>query len=219
MFLIIALLLMRAGSAQAAILYLEDFDPNPSNWVTRDGEMTVSHDPGNFMVGSFGASFLPQSDAFRIASGNFIGDYTSGTMDHPLTQISFDLVAVNVLPSDLFIRIIGGANTFTYQFSPISMSATYVVNLAWSFGWSGLSESAFNAALASVDALEIQIGRSGSLAQNYYLDNVQTLNTDIGGGGGGDTVIPEPTTVSMFVFALGFLFGMRRFANHGSSRA
>lgn len=213
-FMFMALLMIGPDWARGAILYLEDFAIDESGWVERDsGEMTVSHNAGGGgrLQGSFGTSFLPMSDAFRIATGsNFLGDYTTGTIDHPLTQISFDLVAVNTLPADLFIRIIDGANTFTYQFNPINMTDTYVVNLAWSFGWNGLSEAAFNAALMSVDAVEIQLARSGSGAQTYYLDNVQTLNNDIGGG---ESVIPEPTTVSMFILAMGFFVGIRRFVN------
>jgi len=212
------MLSMGSVSTFGAMLYLEDFDPDESGWVDRDaGEMSVSHDAGNdWMVGTFGASFLPQSDAFRIITGsNFLGDYVTPG----LTQIRFDLYAVNVLPSDVLIRIIDGANTFTYQFNPVNLATwdTFTVNLAWSFGWSGLSEAAFNSALTSVDALEIQIARSGSGAQSYYLDNVETLNTDIGGGGG-DTVIPEPATMSMFILALGFFTGIRRFVIHGSGR-
>jgi hypothetical protein len=136
----------------------------PRGWVDRDaGEMTVSHDAGKFLDGGSFRSppFLPQSDAFRIASGpNFIGDYVTPG----LTQIRFDLsTAVNVLPSDLFIRIIRRVQhclpTNSIR-STMNSWDTYTVNLAWSFGWNGLSEAAFNAALTSVDALEIQIARS-----------------------------------------------------------
>jgi hypothetical protein len=193
-----------AGGVYSAELYLEEFPNDAAGWTTRDGEMTVSHDNVNdWLVGSYAASFLPQSDAFTINTGaNFIGDYTSGTTNHPLTQIRFDLYAVNVLPGDLFIRLIDGANTFSYQFTPMQAAGigfeTFTVNLAWSFGWSGLSESAFNTALTSVDAIEIQLSRSGIGVQSYYLDNVETLNSDIGGSG----VIPEPSTISLMVSAL-----------------
>ena len=197
------------------MLYLEDFDPDESGWVDRDsGEMTVNHDAGNdWMVGSYGASILPQNDAFRIDSGaNFLGDFVTPG----ITQIRFQFYAVNVLPSDLLIRIIDGANTFTYQFSPLTGAfmnwETFTVNLAWSYGWNGLSEMAFNAALTSVDAVEIQVTRTGNGAQSYYLDNVETLNADLGGGG--DSVIPEPTTVSIFIIALAFFIGIRRFVIH-----
>jgi hypothetical protein len=212
-----------AGTASGAILYLEDFDPDAGGWVGRDGTMTFAHDPGMYLSGSFGASFFPQTDAFRIASGaNFLGDYPGAAPD-PLTQISFDLVAVNVLPSDLFIRIIDGANVFSYQFSPVNLSDTYVVNLVWSFGWSGISEAAFNAALSSVDAVEIQVTSSGFAAQTYYLDNVQTLDTDLGGdpGGGGGSAVPEPATITLLLMAFAMLTQRRRLLGHraGTPRA
>lgn len=209
---VLALWLVAVVPARTAQLYLEEFPTDAAGWTTRDGEMTVTHDNANdWLVGSFAASFLPQSDAFRIATGtNFLGSYTSGSTNHPLTQISFGLNAFNVLPGDLFIRLTDGTNTFSYQFA-VSGSTnawqTYTANLTWSFGWSGLSELAFNSALTSVAAIEIQLSRSGNLAQNYYLDNVQTLNTDIGGGPG---VIPEPSTVSLMISSLAVLAMDRR---------
>ena len=208
--IILALVMVAwAGPASGAVMYLEEFNVNAAGWGDRDaGEMSVSYDGTNDrMVGSFASSFLPMSDAFRITSGlNFMGNYVTPG----LTQISFDLTAANVLPSDLFIRIFSGVDLFTYQFNPVNLSDTYVVNLDWSAGWNGLNEAAFNAALTSVTALEIQIARNGSGAQSYYLDNVQTLDTDLGGGGG-SSAVPEPTMVSMFVLAVAVFSGLRRY--------
>jgi len=214
-FATMSLVLLTAHVACAAIVYVEDFEPDANGWGDRDaGEMGVSHDAGNdWMVGAFGTSFLPMTDAFRISSGaNFVGDYT--TYGNGLTQISFELQSVNFVPSDLFIRIIDGANTFSYQFNPLGVGSfdTYTVNLDWSFGWVGLSEAAFNTALTSVDALEIQITRNGSSAQSYYLDNVTTYDTDIGDPGG-PMSIPEPKTFSLFVLAALAFAGFYRRSN------
>lgn len=193
--------------ASGAMLYLEDFDPDANGWGDRDaGEMSVTHDGGNdWMVGSFASSFLPMTDAFRISTGtDFLGDYVTPG----LSQISFQLYAVNVLPSDLFIRIIDGANTFSYQFTPANLTTwdTYTVNLDWSFGWVGPGSSAFSNALLSVDALEIQITRSGSGAQTYYLDNVQTYtNLNVVTG-----TIPEPGTINLFLVAGAVITFIRR---------
>jgi hypothetical protein len=202
----LAALLHVSCPAPAAILYTEDFNPDANGWGGRDAIMNVTHDAGNFwMQGVFTSQFfpVPQTDAFVIDSGtDFLGNYVTPG----ITQISFDLVAMNFLPSDLFIRLIDGSKVFSYQFSPVNMSATYVVNLAWSFGWTGTSESDFNTALTSVDALEIQLTRNGMGEQIFRLDNVQTLNTDIGGGGGGgDSVVPEPGTLSLFALALAYV--------------
>ena len=197
--LLLGLIAAPVERAPAAILFLEEFDAGANGWGDRDpGEMTVTHDAGNeWMSGSFGASFLPQSDAFRIASGtDFLGDYVTPG----LTQISFDLFAVNVLPSDLFIRIINGTDIFSYQFNPINAGSweTYTVDLTWSFGWVGVSEAAFNAARASVDAIEIQITRNTSVAQTYLLDNVQTLDTIIIDPGG-PSAVPEPGALGLMM--------------------
>lgn len=188
-----------AASSFAAILHLEDFSAGPNGWGDRDpGEMTVTHDLGNgWMVGSFGASILPQTDAFRISSGlNFLGDYVTPG----LTKISFDLYAVNVLPSDLFIRIIDGSNIFSFQFNPLVVGGweTFTVDLAWSYGWIGPSEAAFDAALASVDAIEVQITRNTAVAQSFRFDNFQTLDTDFIDPGG-PSAIPEPGVLSLLM--------------------
>jgi len=202
----VVLVLSISRGVMAAILHLEDFSSDVG--VTdRDAIMTVGHDGANdWMSGSFAfqAFPTPQVDAFVINSAPFVGDYVTPG----LTQISFQMFAVNILPSDLFIRIIDGANIFSYQFNPIAGMfnnwETFTVNLAWSFGWSGLSESAFNTALTSVDQIEIQLTRNTGVAQEYRLDNIQTLDTDLGGGdpGGGPSAVPEPNTISMLIFIL-----------------
>ncbi len=194
----------------AAALYLEDFETD-IGVVNRDGIMTVTHDAGNeWMVGSFPLQGfpIPQSDAFVIDSAQFTGSYAG------LTQIRFQMYAVNVLPSDLFIRIIDGANVFSYQFNPIAGMfnnwQTFTVDLAWSFGWSGPSELDFNTALTSVDQIEIQLSRNTGVLQEYHLDNLETLNTDLGGGGGGPSAVPEPSTISMLLFVVMLGLIMRR---------
>jgi hypothetical protein len=201
--------------ARGAILALEEFDAGLNGWTDRDAaEMAVSHDAGNeWAVGTFGSQFFPtfESDAFRIASGtDFIGDYVTPG----LTQIRFDLYLVNVLPSDLTFRLIDGANVFSYQFASVNnlMSwQTFTVDLAWAFGWSSSAgESAFNTALASIDAIEIQITRNTIAAQAYYFDNFETLDTPLDYGGGGDSAVPEPTSISLIAATLAVIWFGRR---------
>ena len=206
-------LMMFGLNATAAILHLEEF--NSDVGVSgRDGVMTVGYDGGNdWMTGSFpvqGFAF-PQTDAFVVDSAEFTGDYSG----NGLTQISFQMYAVNVLPSDLFIRIIDGANVFAYQFSPIAGMLNnweeFTVDLAWSFGWSGLSEAAFNSALTSVDQIEIQLSRNASSFQEYRLDRMQTLDTLLDpGGGGGPSAVPEPNTISLLLFMVVVGVSLRR---------
>ena len=196
-------------NAPAAILHLEEFAAD-IGVASREGIMSVVHDGGNdWMTGSFSAQgfAFPQTDALVINDGNFTGSYAG------LTQIRFQMFAVNVLPSDLFIRIIDGANVFSYQFNPIAGMfnswETFTVDLAWSYGWSGVSEAAFNTALTSVDQIEIQLSRNGSGAQVFRLDNVETLDTLLSGGGG-PSAVPEPNTMSLIFLIAAFLVSIRR---------
>lgn len=195
-----------AASARAAVVYVEDFSTGANGWGDRDpGEMSVSYASSvgspaySAMQGAFASQAfpIPQTDAFRIDSGgNFVGNYTA--IGNGLTQLSFDLYAEDVLPSDLFIRLISGADVFSYQFSLAGVSVdswhTYSVNLAWSYGWNGIGQSAFNAALSSIDALEIELTRSGTGAQLYYLTNFKTFDDDLPPdvGPGAGNAIPEP---------------------------
>lgn len=198
-----------AASLHAAVVFVEDFSSGANGWGDRDpGEMAVSHESSvgapaySAMQGSFAAQGfpVPQTDAFRIDSGgNFVGDYNA--IGNGLTQLSFDLYAEDILPSDLFIRLISGSDVFTYQFSLAGLSVdswrTFNVNLAWSYGWNGIGQAAFNSALSSVSALEIELTRSGSAAQLYYLSNISSYDNQLppdheGGGGGGGDAVPEP---------------------------
>jgi len=204
-------LLMFGLNATAAILHLEEFNSDVGV-ASRDGIMTVGYDGGNdWVTGSFplqGFS-IPQTDALVVNSAEFTGSYAG------LTKISFQMYAVNVLPSDLFIRIIDGANVFSYQFNPIAGMLnnwqTFTVDLAWSYGWGGPSEAAFNTALTSVDQVEIQLSRNTTAFQEFRLDNMQTLDTPLdGGGGGGPSAVPEPNTISLLLFVIIVGVALRR---------
>ncbi len=202
-------LFMFGVTATAAVLHLEQFNSDVGV-SSRDGSMTVGYDGGNdWMTGSFPPQgfAIPQADAFVVNSAEFTGSYAG------LTKISFQMYAVNVLPSDLFIRIIDGVNVFSYQFNPIAGMfnnwQTFTVDLAWSFGWGGPSEAAFNAALTSVDQVEIQLSRNTAIAQEFRLDNVQTLDTPLDNGGG-PSAVPEPNTISLLLFVIIVGVALRR---------
>lgn len=209
-----------ARTSFGAIVTTETFDAD-IGVTDRDGFMTVGYDGGNdWMTGTFAfqAFATPQVDAFVVTDGNFTGNYTGAG----ITQIRFQMYAVNVLPSDLFIRIVDGANVFSYQFNPItSMNmnwGTFTVDLAWSYGWSGPSEFDFNNALLSVDQIEIQVARNTGVAQEYRFDNLQTLDTEIGGGGG-PSAVPEPNTITILTaFAVMGLVLRRQFITRRQER-
>lgn len=203
-----------AWTARAAVVYVEDFSSGANGWGDRDpGEMTVTHESSvgspaySAMQGSFSAQGfpIPQTDAFRIdGGGNFVGNYNA--IGNGLTQISFDLYAEDILPSDLFIRLISGGDVFSFQFNLSGVSVdswrTYTVNLDWSYGWNGLSQAAFNSALSSVSALEIELTRNSSGSQLYYLTNLQTLDGDLPPNPTPSDAVPEPGEGLLY---LGFL--------------
>lgn len=216
---LVALALM-VPSTRGAVMIVEDFSGGANGWGTRDSELSVSHDGGNFwMVGSFASQFFPfpETDAFMINSGtDFLDNYTSGTPDHPLTQIRFNLFAEDVLPSDLFIRLVNGSDVFSYQFSLASMLldtwTPFSINLDWTAGWSGPSQSALNTALGAggVDQVEIQLTRNGSGFQSFYLDNVAITNTPLNNGGGGNQAVPEPNQILLLMLGGVLIYSLRR---------
>lgn len=222
--LIITLMaLALARATQGAVVYTETFFDGANGWGDRDsGEMGVTHQasvgsPASAaMRGSFGASSFPMDDAFRISSGaNFVGDYTS--YGDGLTQLRFDLFANNVVPSDLWVRLISDTyGVFEYQVTLGSFGTgswtTFSLNLDWTYGWQGSSSSDFNLALTSVNALEIQLTRNGNAAQQFYLDNVQTLDNPLSGF----TSVPEPGTGLLFAGAL-IAVSLRRRLKPGSN--
>lgn len=212
---ILPLLVLLPLAGRAAIITTEDFDAGAAGWGSRDDLLSVSaNDTDERLEGSFAGQFFPvdQTDAFQLSSGDdFLGSYAG------ITQISFDFFAVNILPSDMFIRLIDDeANVFTYQLTPTTPAGqwqSFTVDLAWSFGWEGDSESAFNTALGDIDFIEIELTRNGMGAQTFYLDSFETLDTPLDGGGGegdGESVIPEPQTLSLLVAAAIMVVRFRR---------
>lgn len=193
-----------------AVVALEDFDDGLNGWTTRDAaEMAISWDNVNlWAVGQYGSQVFPslEDDAFRFdtVGGNFTGDYSD------LTQIRFNLNPVNVLPSSLWLRIIDGSDVYEHQIplaGGVNSFHTYTVDLTWSAGWGLGNEQDFLDALTSVDAVEVQVVRSGTGAQSYYLDNFETLDTDLGGGGdpgGPGGAVPEPNTLTLLGMMVAF---------------
>jgi hypothetical protein len=201
--------LFAAVPVGAAIVIVEDFEGGANGWTDRDaGEMTVTHQASvgapasGAMQGVFAGQVfaVPQTDAFIINSGtDFLGGYAG------ITGFTFDLFALNVLPSDATLRLISGANTFFYTLNLAAMGVGvwtgFEVSLTYSSGWVG-GAAAFNAALSSVDQVEVQLTRSGLAAQTYYLDNFATTDQDFGdGGGGGGSAVPEPDSLTLILFA------------------
>ncbi len=208
-FTLLGIGVMMSFSAGAAILNHEDFSTDPGGtYNDRDGFLTVAYDGLNEYITAdfaFDPFNSPQTDAIVVTDSNYTGSYSG------ITQITFDLYAVSVLPSDLFIRFVDGASTMAYQISSLGGMlgswATFTIDLVYSASW-GVNQATFDNILASVDQVEIQLTRSGGSAQEFRLDNLQTLDTAIGGGG--PSAIPEPTTMSFIAVVVASLVALRR---------
>lgn len=209
-------LLLAATRLQAAVLFTEDFEGGANGWSGAGGGMTVTHQGGvgspasGAMQGVFAAQGMfpiPETDSFVIDSGtNFLGNYAG------LTGFTFDLFAETVLPSDLAVRIWSGANVFFYAQTLDLMSpgawTTFTVPLTYSAGWQDGGEVAFLSALDDVTRVEVQLTRSGSGEQYFYLDNFGTVNTGFNNGGG--SAVPEPSVGIVMLYFGAILISLRK---------
>ncbi len=188
-------------------------------WYSRDGEMTVSHNasggnPGGAMQGSFASQFfpIPQTDAFRLDNNinttpaqaeGFLGDYRYIGLDPSRVTWVFDFMAEHVLPSDLVFRFSDGANTFFYPFNIATVGSwnRVYVPLNYTSGWVGGNAALFDNARKNVTSIEIQVTRSGTGFQSYYVDNLEVR----------DFSIPEPDTLAFLAFGAVTMFARRWF--------
>lgn len=216
----LALLLGAAISARAASLSIETFGSSGSGWVDRDpDEMTVSYNAGiGNIAGSLQGSFASQgspsfeSDAFRATAassgGAFSGDFY--TAYPTFSSISFDFMADDILPSTLIFRIGNGVNTFLYNVNPqLNALATWTtvnVSLAYSGSWIGGSPAQFASVFNNVTFMDVQVGRNGTGAQDFYLDNFTLFGDEQAGGG----AVPEPNSIGLLLVGVGAVFRMLR---------
>ena len=229
---ILAVWTIPGGTAIAALIELEDFSAGNAGWGDRDvDEMTVSWNNsfGNAagsMQGTFGAQGAPspETDAFRLTTGPFVGDLTDSGNLTP-TAFIFDFYSANILPSDLIIRIGDGVNTFfrglTSLLPAVTTWGSITASLSYA-GWFGGSQVAFESALGNITFIELQITRNGEDEQTYYFDNFSYHANDANdpdpGNGGGPSVIPEPAAMQLMVFVGALLLSLRRFRSSLSLR-
>ena len=211
-------LMVAATTARGASFYTETFAAGTGGWQDRDpAEMTVSHNAGfgnaaGSLQGSFASQGVasPEVDDFRAdgtgSSAAFVGDYWTDVPN--FSSWSFDFYSDDILPSDVIVRFSDGFNTFFRSVSVASsLNAWQSVSVSLSYaGWFGGSASAFSNALAGVTFVDVQVSRSGTGAQTYFLDNF-ALNG--GGGGGGGGAVPEPEQGLLILGAM-VLFAFRR---------
>lgn len=215
---VFALATVTGRVAPAAILQVEDFSVDPTaGWSSRDGEMTVGNDSGS-LLGTFGAQDVPffESDAFRVDAAPWIGDYN--TLYPGFASLSLDVFAATVLPSSMIIRIGNGSTTFIRNLLPqITSVGAWIpgvaVPLAYDASWLGGDATQFDAVMADVNFIDIQIGRNGTDEQQFRIDNFSLLDDPIdngGGGGGGPSAVPEPNVLSFIAAGVAMLYAVRR---------
>lgn len=205
---------------QAVILFTHEFESDAQGWGDRDaGEMDVSYADGfgntaGSMRGDFDEDvFDPETDAWRLSAIPNGSDLTqSGTYD--LTSFTFQFYAANVVPSDLSIRFGNNDHTFFRGFTVTQDDYwyTFTAPLTSANGWFGGTQAAFDSVLLNTTFIEIQVTRGSYDAETYYFDNF-ALNAvpagEGGGGEGGPSVIPEPSTIQ-FVLLLAVLWAAMR---------
>lgn len=212
----------------AAVFVLQDFSSNPS-WADRDSnEMLVTwtsgfgNGPGS-MWGQFDSRDAPfaETDAMRINSGSapgFIGNYNSmyggSGFDLDAAYFQFQFYSDDVLPSDLRIRINGGGSTFSRSvYSQVigGLDNWYTVNVDLSYsGWLGGTSAQYSNVFNSVSWIDIQLTRSGTGVQNYYVDNFGLYSVGEIVDPSGDAVPEVATTQFLLVGVILLAGGVRR---------
>ncbi len=216
-------LLASGLSAPASVFVVEQFDADP-NWVDRDSnEMLVGWNSGfgylgsGSMEGSFALQTgtpTPETDAMRIintsSGGDFSGNYFSA---HPsflpdTASLTFRFYSDDVLPSDLRIRIGDGISTFSRsivsQASALDSWQTVTVDLGFS-GWLGGSAAQYSNLFTAVSFIDIQISRSGTNSQSFFVDEF-ALNGDDDPVDPVDAV-PESATAQFLLLGMIFMAG------------
>ncbi|MBP7830408.1 MAG: hypothetical protein KA248_10865 [Kiritimatiellae bacterium] len=220
------LLVLLAGgvSPEGAVIYTAAWDATDDGWVGRDSVAGISFaggfgDPAGSMLATFAEQGIPAAevDAFRATAsasgGAFTGDYWADLGE--FYGWTFRFYAATELPSDLQVRFRGSSGpALIYNALPqlggVGSWYTITVPATYSGNWFGGTETAWSNALASVQWVDIQIGRSGSGAEeSYYLDGFRHSEDDPDPPDPPDpsNAVPEPTP---FVLVLAAALVLRR---------
>jgi hypothetical protein len=175
-----AVLLLFPGSLVfAASLTNETFVAGAASWRS-GGSLAVSAAGDGTLRGQFAAQGMPtpESGSFvatnTSSGGAFAGDY--GAVRAGLLGFSFK--AQQVLPSDFVVRLHGPGgsmfHTLTNHLQATGVWYRFTLSLQGRAlgGWVGGDEDAFAQILNDVRWVQVYVQRSGTAAQEYFLDDV-----------------------------------------------
>lgn len=205
--LVVGLCLGQAAGVSAAVVYSEQFTDDAAGW-TDDGAMTVAHDAGGFLAGTFTSAgpAVPQSGRFvadgSASAGNFTGDLLTPTAGSP--TFSFLFTALDALPANLQLEVVG-SSTLSLSLNPnlltVGAGSVYTVNLLTASWLGSPSPSVINDTLVNVSSVELLVDTSPFVGtQTFGLDNF-TLSDSASA-----SAIPEPHSMGLM---LGALLGVR----------
>lgn len=215
-----------SGRAAVLVLHQETFSGDPGSGYQGSGFSGVS-----VYTAAFGNSFVDVDSSYGSApsdGGSFQGSFTSqegepgpetGTLsisdlgflnynpDYSAYSLAFAFYA-DVLPADMLITI--GTDTGTYLYNTIGQVLNSgqwnSITVPYSSGWIG-SGSSIPAGTA-LTYIDISWSRSGTSAQDFYVDDITLLgNTELPPE---PTSVPEPDTLLMLGMAGVVMFALRR---------
>lgn len=203
----IGAVMVLATIGHAAVLMTETFDSSAAGWSARDSNMSFAHSSGHIQ-GTFTNPGFPQTDAFRVTTGSFVGDYLAAGAQ----SLSFEFQALNVAPSDISLRLFSSTQFFFIPLSPTMGTFNPSIPLTYSSSWFGSGGAAeFNQLLQDVTDVQIQFTTSGPDTQVYRLNSFTLSGNQVDpppGPGSGLSAIPEPGS-ALFVVGGILLFAMR----------
>ncbi|MBU0677135.1 MAG: hypothetical protein KJ626_03385 [Verrucomicrobia bacterium] len=183
-------------------VYRETWDSDAAGWADRDsGKMSsvwsASTGQGaGSLQGSFSSQTVafPEIDAFRLGASGSGGALTGNYWAHGTPAAwTFDFLAADTPPSSLLLRFTGAGNSFFRAVDTVGVTvggwSEVNVPLSSVEEWNSTDGVAFSNALGAVETVDIQIARSGSGAQSYYIDNFSLLVS----------VVPEPGALSLIL--------------------
>jgi hypothetical protein len=177
--------------AYSAVIYTQDFDSGIDDWFT-SGQGTVTTATNLTVSFALQAIFTPETRIWGVDLD------LSAQSPYTIASFTFNFFFDVILPGGFLISF--GNDTITAEQSIVPVLG---LNTVFMSGWN-VTGGNFSDLLQNITYVDILIDRSGAGAQSFSIDDftINSLDAPDPGGGGGDGVIPEPTTVSLMFLVL-----------------